>query len=308
MFELAQIRGYSAASLFALGLLVSSPALAQQVCGEQTCPRGFSCETATTACPDIDCSGDGCRPCTPTEYSYCSPAPCQADSDCDSGMVCAAYERSDCGSSAPACDGADCPKPPADSVSCTTTIAHQCTPRWMLPCETAADCGGGFTCEEQQRCSCSGSGSSGGVGGGSARESASTPKESCSCEPSGEKACEPVEVACTSNADCAAGFTCDDNPEGTCSSSSDGQTSCTPGDPPKICTPPYTRLFGGRATKGDSLTGGNPESGDDGAKDAATQASGGGCSVAAAGAGAGNTSLLLAIGAALGFGARRRRR
>jgi hypothetical protein len=67
----------------------------------------------------------------------------------------------------------------------------------------------------------------------------------CTCEPSGVKACVLNEVACDADSDCPSGWTCGDNPEGVCWASSDGSMGCEPGDPPKLCLPPYTNLGGG---------------------------------------------------------------
>src|SRR5687768_7467139 len=81
------------AAFFASQMLSSNQAFAQEACGDETCGKGFTCETAPGAC-DLSCrvseSGDGCEP-TPcsAEVQYCAPAPCSADADCGVGMLCA---------------------------------------------------------------------------------------------------------------------------------------------------------------------------------------------------------------------------
>jgi MYXO-CTERM domain-containing protein len=148
-------------------------AQAQEKCGDTECPKGYTCETSTSGCPDIAClEGTDCKPCEPTEYSYCVAAECKTDADCGAHMKCAAIEQMDCAApTAPAtepcaadtdCKVAPAPDEPAD---CTTTTIHQCQPQWTLPCNADADCGEGFACKEQESCWCSGS--AGSVGGGS---------------------------------------------------------------------------------------------------------------------------------------------
>ncbi len=233
------------AALFASQMLSSRPAFAQEACGDETCSKGFTCETAQGAC-DLSCrvpeSGEGCEPtpCSAEDVQYCAPAPCNADADCGVGMVCADQTIYDCASdTGTAPTDPDCP-PDSDcgqrvaadeaSPSCTTTTVKMCTPRWYLPCATASDCGPGFTCEESERCSSP----------GCSREDYGTCSTEVTCEPTGTFSCVMVQTACTSDASCEEGWTCDDNGSGTCSSSSDGQTSCEPANPAKLCTPPYS--------------------------------------------------------------------
>jgi hypothetical protein len=131
-------------------------------------------------------------PCETVEYRQCTLAACEADADCASGMVCVAYEAGVCSSGgaemvpSPDCapDSPDCaPPPPAEEPECTTTTYHQCAPRYVLPCEVAADCGEGFECVDVEVCEGGGSlppetgvaGASSDPGDGGA---ASTPDES----------------------------------------------------------------------------------------------------------------------------------
>src|SRR5690606_4541873 len=119
---------------------------AQQACGESTCAQGTVCQTVSSTCPAIDCVGPDCRPCEPTETSYCAPAPCTLDSECGPDQVCAEETYTECaGETAPApaptepaCPpGAECSAVPdaAPAVdpekrapSCTTKTTHHCTP------------------------------------------------------------------------------------------------------------------------------------------------------------------------------------
>jgi hypothetical protein len=166
-------RSVLVAAVLAAGVGTSRTVQAQEKCGETECPKGYTCETGTAGCPAIACmDGEVCKPCEPAQYSYCVPAACETDADCGAHMKCAAIEQKECtGETAPATEpcepNTECKvtAAPVESVECTTTTIHQCQPQWTLPCETAADCGEGFACKEQESCWCSGS--SGSVGGGS---------------------------------------------------------------------------------------------------------------------------------------------
>ncbi len=313
-----------ATSLVSLILAEPGLARAQTTCGDLVCPKGYECVTDRQECPAIDCiEGEACQPCEPIEATTCSPLPCSSDADCDSGMTCHAHDVEECTGGAPPCDrsedGGACP--PAPEPECTTTRVSQCVPNWALPCETAADCGPGFTCEELEECGCTGSSDGPGPDAPPTPESDAdagaepTPGD-CTCEPSGEFACKLVVTACGRDADCPTGFTCIDNPEGVCSSSSDGTISCEPGDPPRLCAPPYADIFGGGRGVGiddeggegkgtSSPTGGSSASGDDG--DVANEsASDGGCNVASGRHRGSGLVALVAMGLAAAFASRRK--
>jgi hypothetical protein len=139
---------------------VASPAAAQEACGESECPKGYSCEDVPAACPAIACAeGSECPPCEGT-VEQCVPQSCDSDADCDEQMVCLTRTITECASAEPACDpGPDCASaPPSD---CSAVSFSACVPRWTLNCVTAADCGEGFSCEEQMSCSSPGSPPSG---------------------------------------------------------------------------------------------------------------------------------------------------
>jgi MYXO-CTERM domain-containing protein len=272
------------AAFFASQMLSSNPAFAQAACGDETCGKGFTCETAQGAC-DLSCrvpaSGEGCEPCDAQDVQYCAPAPCSADADCGVGMLCAEQINYDCPTDpGTAPTDPDCP-PDSDcaervaadeaSPSCTTTTVKICTPRWELPCTTASDCGPGFTCEETENCSSP----------GCSREEYGTCSTEVTCVPTGTFSCVMVQTACTSDANCEEGWTCNDNGSGTCSSSSDGQTSCEPANPAKLCTPPYaysaadSRAVLTTGSSSDGLAETSAPNDDDNA----SVSSGGGCSI-----------------------------
>ena len=121
---------------------------------------------------------------------------------------------------------------------------------------------------------------------------------------------------CKSDSDCPSGWSCRDNPEGTCWADSNGNSGCAPADPAKLCFPPYSDLVGGGGRgiatdgagvptnpKGDSGSGA-PES------SAANGNDSGGCSLGGSppGSSAGLLGLCTALGAALGLARRRARR
>lgn len=305
-----------ATSLVPLILALPQLARAQAACGDTVCPKGYECKSEPLGCPAIDCvEGADCPPCEPTEETYCSPLPCSSDADCDSGMTCATRDVTECTGVAPPCDS-ECP--PAPEPECTTTRVSQCVPNWALPCEAAADCGAGFTCEEVEECGCTGSAGRPGPDAPPTPDSDTDPAPEttpgdCTCEKTGEFACHLVVTACATDDDCADGFTCIENPEGVCSSSSDGTITCEPGDPPRLCVPPYSDIFaGGRGVgldeggegKGTSTPG--SASSDDDAADGSS-ASDGGCSVASGRPSAPGFIALVVAGLAGAFAARRRR-
>jgi hypothetical protein len=267
----------------AVPLLLSLPAQAQVACGTTTCPQGFVCQTIPGACPAILCEGPDCKPCTPTDSYVCVAAPCAADTDCGPNMVCNARDQLSCSGAgvAPACprgETCDAAAVPVEPPTCTTTTVSECTYRWQLPCQADSDCGSGFTCKERQVCTCSGSSAAVGRAGSVAvppadvvgTGGAPSTTEQCSCQPSGSKGCDLVQVACTLDADCATGWTCQENLNGVCSTDSTGGTLCTPADPPQYCVPAgwsATRAsvaLDGSATNGTatgSTTGATPDAG-----------------------------------------------
>jgi len=266
------------------------PALPPQgACGDTTCAYGFTCQVIPGACPLIACrDGEACPPCAPQDSYVCAPSSCATDADCGAFMVCAPLETTQCSVSPPAevcAPNTDCSPPattdPAGATSnCTTTTYHQCTPRWQLPCQTAADCGAGFTCDEQQSCGCSGGGS---IGGGATPSSgSSTPPAmpqappNCTCTGTGTSACAVIPTVCDTDAECLPGWTCQVIPSvRSCTLSPDGQPSCDP--PPAVtknCAPPYS------SPSGATVDGTPTAPGHEGAKAADAASNWAGCAMA----------------------------
>ena len=234
-----------ALAVLALGAtaLTGTPAAAAglgDTCEQATdCDEGLTCEVVggtgcACASPSPSDPADGtpsvppeCDCPEPVEFKACVPGPCETDADCGAGLVCATWEEPcastrpavPCSSEDPDCNGA----PPPPEEACTPTTYSVCAPRWILPCEEANDCGAGFVCEAVEQCSCSGGGgtpvdppppdggSDSGSGGSDGSEGAPYSEEpDCTCTPSEENWCRPVEVSCTSDADCTDGWACAD--------------------------------------------------------------------------------------------------
>ncbi|MDF3070339.1 MAG: hypothetical protein K0R38_5940, partial [Polyangiaceae bacterium] len=228
-------------------------------CGNgPACAFGFECTVvASSGCgPTPACApGASCpdpAPCVDTQEYGCAPAPCQADADCASDMVCHAWTE-DCAVTNCVCapgEKCDCGEP----TTCDPKTVSMCTPRYVLPCSAAADCGPGFTCEETESCGCSGSGGaetppspgSGaaplppGGGGAPAADAAPIPPD-CSCEPSGVKQCVPQEIGCDTDAACPAGWACEEGEVDSPPPCVDGNCASRPAPlpPTKTCQPPY---------------------------------------------------------------------
>ncbi len=344
-------------ALLAVPLFTSNIASADVACGDTTCPTGFVCEAYDSAdCADVATIEGQTASCNATTtYYQCAPAPCSADADCGVGMVCFSSTREECsgGTTAPACaaNALDCTAtaPDVTTESCTTTNLQQCIPRYLLPCTTATDCGPGFICEETIEMACAGSGGSTGVAepttgastvdsgaGGAASTTATsvdgngtsssstadtTTTVECTGTLTGQFACKLQLIACTTAAGCPAGFTCLENPSGSCSSSSTGESSCTVADPPMLCMPPYADLVSrgvSESVSKDSMmstTAGSVLTPKASPNDAVANASpadaatvtGGGCNVTnpANGLGSNLVPILLAAGLALGLRCRR---
>lgn len=351
--KLTQSRSLLSLSGHALGLSAlaviigyAAPAHADVACGDTTCPTGYECLSQEGACPAIaiDEGSGGAQDlpaCTPTTQYYCSPLPCTTDADCASGMVCYTYATTNCATTAvdtaPCLDQTNCPEP--ESVvpaNCEDTTTSQCVPQWTLPCTTAADCGDGFTCDEQERCACSGgstgSASSGSSGegavvnspdvanGGAASTETSTNADpivepTCSCEPTGTYSCNPVVTSCTSDADCLSGWTCEaSSTSAGCAVSSDGQEVCPEPASEMTCMPPYAEevrgsgavdiLLDGEASTPTANEADNAAA--DESTDNASGASGGGCALVDPGRTSGSGMLLLGLVMAAVLASRRR--
>jgi hypothetical protein len=290
-------------------LLGATKALAQECQTDADCARGLICESAgMSGCPGSACApGEECPeppPCGPVELRACQPGPCASDADCGAGLVCYTHEDEICSGGAPCAPGSDCSTIPPET--CTTTSEQICVPRYLLPCAQDIDCGEGFRCVEEQICGCSGSAPASPPDGGPVVE---PEPPVCECTPSGTLACELIVTACSTAADCPDQWSCEPNPEGSCSRAADGTTSCEPADPALLCVPPYAELGRGIGASGednDFLPGSgaptsSPESGS-----APPPSSDGGCRLSAGRSGGG--ALGLALAAAVALLAQRRRR
>lgn len=252
-------------------------------CGSDAdCGEGLVCEvTGASGCdcaapsPD-DPSGEreACS-CDPVEYRSCVPGPCQTNADCGAGLVCATYEQPCASTALPCTPDGYCPEP----EPCEATTISVCAPQWVLPCETAADCGAGFECEASEICSCSagtnstepaqGGGSDGGAPQDALPETPREPEADCTCEPSGTNHCVAVEVACDDASACPAGWTCErmmyDTPCAIPEPADDGGAEFAPPDseeknpcaaepaPPSqgVCYPPHSVDFDAGIPRGD---------------------------------------------------------
>jgi hypothetical protein len=291
-----------------LGAAAAKPAWAAESCGLD-CPLGTTCQIAPVVCAAVFCADDDadCAPCDAGQPGtpYCASAACTSDSDCSDSMRCVdiGFECSS-GEPIPAVapsagagdERANLPEPPA----CEQRVVRQCTLRWQLPCTADADCGEGFRCEETESCSVPPYDPSSGE----------PPSSEVTCSLSGTFACKVIETECDSDADCPADFSCLDNPNAACSVSSDGQTACGPGDPPRLCAPPLVLppvtsgdLASAASTSNASEVAPTPALADDvgGAEAAAS----GGCSLNGASP-ASTLAQLSTLGLGIAFRARRR--
>jgi len=161
---------------------------------------------------------------TTTIISRCEPGPCQTDSDCGADMVCHSESYSECsggGSKVAPCEaGTKCATDPDVTEStCITKTRSYCAFHWQLPCNAAADCGAGFTCQPQIIGTCSGgtpvSGGTGtGVGGSTGAEPdpgrSATSHPDCTTTMTFPGSCQPVATICNVDADCPANWLCQD--------------------------------------------------------------------------------------------------
>lgn len=259
-------------SLLASSALVSLSSLAfaqpaSECAADSDCDMGFVCQTtamsscAAPACaPDQEC--DPAPTCEPAEYKSCVPGPCDSDADCADGMACAEVPT--------ACDApAIAPGQDAGPVTetCESTTAGQCTPKYVLPCETAVDCGEGFECQARELCACAGGGATPtepqpgevappvAVDGGTAMNivapapsgdpsvgadpippdnmgAAPAPTDAaCTCTTVSE--CVMKELDCTQASDCPSGWSCDAVSTSVCGGTVDpsNPTTTTPDAP-----------------------------------------------------------------------------
>jgi MYXO-CTERM domain-containing protein len=178
----------------ALALFGVAHEAAAEECGDVTCDVGFVCNTYE--------GGD-------EPFYSCDRAPCETDADCGDLLVCGTFETV-CAELLIACaEGEDCVPP--DNSECEAGEFKQCAAPWELPCEAAADCGPGFTCESYEVCDCA--------------EFTEGPdgEITCNdCRQSDDKYCVQEQIECAAAADCPADWTCAEQWVGTCD-----EDSCT---------------------------------------------------------------------------------
>lgn len=327
------------AAYASLGALAGR-ARAQSCEQDADCPDKFSCEiTGTIECPSSGSErhsggqkGEGQASCVPQDYRECVSPSCEGDGDCPRDMVCYEQTATQCGGSTPSCDpNGECPAPvDAGAPGCTETSERSCVPRYVPPCTEDADCGEGFSCEEESIPSCSGGGSVGsGTGTGGAASSLdggqATPPDSethCTTTPTGKLHCVLKAIACDDASDCPDGFSCEDDPnQATCvdtepapaggddSAGGSDEARCPDaGVRTKVCLPPYSDLTGaGRGGKGES-TDGSGHGTTEQPPTTPTKKSSSGCSAAPGESDATTASLALLALSCFMLGARSRRR
>lgn len=167
----------------------------------------------------------------------------------------------------------DGPGDTPDEFECEEITEAFCAPAWVGACEVDSDCGDGFACVEAEVCECSSSGGSsggmppapggspepmpdgdgssdGGEGEDPGREMDAPIDEGeadCSCFGTGELYCEPVEVACASDGDCPAEWSCESMGMGVaCTFDAEtGEEICEESSGDMYCTPPSWDVWGG---------------------------------------------------------------
>ncbi len=335
---------FAASAVLLLSSLSSAIVAPPAGCGAgPTCAVGFECTVvADSGCASAPpcAAGASCpapQPCVNTQEMGCTPAHCTADAECAPGMVCHAWTEpcavSDC-ACAPNTPDCGCGGP----TTCQGTTVSRCTPRYLLSCQTATDCGDGFTCEELMTVGCASSGGGSAPNPGNAGASPSpdaaagaasaptTPSDPCGPPvPSGVSQCVAKQVDCTTAAQCPAGWNCIAEGVPTSEPACSGR-NCPP-DPlptpmpaPSVCVPPYynvnssrglevpaagnsTGTATGSAGSGTTGNSGTPETtGDASAHESSA------CQIGHAPASTGALSLLAMLGALFGLTRRRTQR
>lgn len=333
---------FAASAVMLLSSLSSAIVAPLPGCGDgPVCGVGFECTVvggSSCASSPPCAAGEACpepEPCVNVDIMGCTPAHCSADEQCAPGMVC--HTRTE------ACPGTDCAcASDTPDCSCGTSVCDpqtvsMCTPRYVLPCKAAADCGDGFTCEELVT-GCASSGSSGGTpapnarpapippnGAGGAASDPIEPAPDCAPEPSGQFQCVPKQITCENAGECPAGWNCEQLDVAGAPPCAPGQACEQPAPQPTTaeCRPPYYGVAGSDDLGAPvSSSGENPDKGTTGSGTAGSSATGGpvpeaannddasshessACQMGHAPASSGVLSLLTLLGAL--FGLKRRR-
>ncbi len=163
------IRWFSAVCAAAALLIGATPCQTQECENNDDCPTNYACQvTGETVCVSTCAESGECtqpQDCESQNIMGCVALPCSNDDQCADGMVCYESSWEECqGGSVPDCSPEEkCEEPELEPVRCVTHRQSECIPVYTLPCKQDADCGEGFTCEEQVRCFCDGG--SAGAGG-----------------------------------------------------------------------------------------------------------------------------------------------
>ena len=228
------------------------------------CGAGLRCVSDTvelcTPCavpPEGEPMSPDCGDCTTETYTECVPKLCTDDADCeDPNLVCIPNTWESCSQDDVACaPGEDCIVP---EPVCETESVSYCGPKYLGPCEVAADCGEGFDCVAEESCGCSGSGGSSSSDGSAEpppnpsepapdpSEDPSTepvPPETCSCESTGRNYCQPQEIECPTGDECPTDWECTAVLQPAIDCAPD--TDCPEPEPaPNVCLPPMWNTYG----------------------------------------------------------------
>jgi hypothetical protein len=331
---------FAATAVLLLSSLSSAVAArpADPGCGTgPSCAYGFECTVVGgTGCASAACApGQTCpepEPCVATQEMGCTPAHCTSNAECSAGMLCHAWEQP-CAVTDCAC-APDVPDCGCGTTTCEPTTVSMCTPRYLLPCSADAECGDGFTCQEQMT-GCATPGSAGGsdpapagaplppdnAGGAASDPIEPAPAPDCSPEPSGIFQCVVKEIACTSAVECPAGWSCEQESyptAGPCAPNTDCTADPIPMPVSSVCRPPYYAVdsSGGLEAPGvptsegtgKGTAGGDPSTPAPQANNAddGTSHDSAACQMGHAPASSGIVSLLAMLGALLGLKRRRR--
>lgn len=340
---------FAASAVLLLSSLSSAILAPPPGCGEgAACAVGFECTVvATSGCASAApcAAGAACsepEPCLTAQQMGCTPAHCTVDAECAPGMVCHTWTEP--------CAVADCACPPdakdcgcGGTTSCQGNTVSMCTPRYLLPCTVAADCGDGFTCDEVMTgCASSGSGGSSTPNAGAAPTpppgTAGAPSDvatdPCGApQPSGVSQCVAKQMVCRTAAQCPAGWSCVSQDVAVGAPACTGQDCVAdpapapaPTPAPSVCQPPYYGVNSsgglevpatptsqgtgtgtpiGKGTAGSSSAGSDaaPESTGDGAAHESSA-----CQMGRGPASTGVLSLLAMLGALFGLKRRRAQR
>ena len=259
---------FAASAVLLLSSLASAVVAPLPGCGSgPACAVGFECTVVGgSGCASAPpcAAGQSCptpEPCVNTVEMGCTPAHCTADAECAAGMVCHTWTEpcavTDC-ACAPDVPNCNCGGP----TTCQGNTVSMCTPRYLLPCQTANDCGDGFTCEEQMvgcaTVSSSGGGSAPNPGSagaaptppdgaaGAATDPIPMPVDPCGApQPTGVFQCVAKEFTCQTAAQCPAGWSCLTEalptmaPAPACSGNDCAADPVAPTPTRSVCQPPY---------------------------------------------------------------------